>query len=73
MKLGKFLFQASWGKRVCDTQSPWKKLGIVVNICHSSEGGSIEQAASCTGCPEQKVRPYLQSNQNKKNWSGSQS
>jgi hypothetical protein len=29
-------FQASLGKQVCETASPWKKLVMVAQACHSS-------------------------------------
>jgi hypothetical protein len=43
LRLGGSQFQASLGKKVCETPSEWKKAGYV---CHFSSGGKYKIGAS---------------------------
>jgi hypothetical protein len=59
-------FKASPGKKVCKTlQLNGKKLGMVAHTCHPSYSRKCKVGCG-PGQPGQKVRPYLQNNQSKK-------
>jgi hypothetical protein len=43
-----------------------KKLGMVVRVCHPSEGGKLKIEDHSPGRHGEKVKPYFQHNQSKK-------
>jgi hypothetical protein len=66
LRSGGLKFQASSGKKVHETSSQWKKLDVIMHACHPSNGRKCKIGNCSPGKPGQKVRPYLQNNQSKK-------
>jgi hypothetical protein len=70
LRLGGFPFQANTGKKkVCETPSQWKKLGVVVHVCHPTYGSNVKTKVqigrSWSRTSRAKSENLLQNNQNK--------
>jgi hypothetical protein len=61
-------FQACQAKKVARLHFNGKRVGVAVHACHPSYAGRLKIGGLCLGQSGQKVRSYLQNNQNKKGW-----
>jgi hypothetical protein len=66
LRLGKI--QASWGKKIHETPSQQKKLGVVAGICHSSYNSHQKIEESQLRSVGEEGKPALKNNQSIKGW-----